>query len=252
MIQLKNDYEIDKIRSSCKLLAEMFETVGENIKEGISTWDVDKMCEDFMRKHHAKGPCKGYEGFPAVSCTSVNDAIIHGIPSKRQILSEGDLLSLDVCISLDGYISDSTHSYEIGKVRPEVHEFNVNTRKSLYLGIQAAGKNGARIQDIGQAVSSYARKFKYGILKDYTGHGVGLELHEDPEVPNYVSIHMNNPRIREGMVFAIEPMLMLGGSSRYYLAEDDWGVMTADGSYGCHWEHTVAMTKNGLEILTEL
>ena len=104
MIQLKNDYEIDKIRSSCKLLAEMFETVGENIKEGISTWDVDKICEDFMHKHHAKGPCKGYEGFPAVSCTSVNDVIIHGIPSKRQILTEGDLLSLDVCINLDGYI----------------------------------------------------------------------------------------------------------------------------------------------------
>ena len=252
MIQYKDDYQIDKIRSSCKLLAEMFESVGERICEGISTWDVDKMCEDFMRKHHSKGPCKGYCGFPAVSCTSVNDTIIHGIPSKREILKNGDLLSLDVCISLDGYISDSTHSYEIGKVSDAVHQFNVNTRRSLYLGIEAAGKKSARILDIGLAVSTYARKFHYGILKDYTGHGVGLEIHEDPTVPNYVDIRMPNPRIKPGMVFAIEPMLMMGGSSKFYVDDDKWTVKTIDGSYGCHWEHTVAMTDNGLEILTEL
>lgn len=252
MIQYKDDYQIDKIRTSCKLLAEMFETVGEKIAEGISTWDVDRMCEDFMRKHHSRGPCKGYMGFPAVSCTSVNDTIIHGIPSKRQILESGDLLSLDVCISLDGYISDSTHSYEIGKVRDDVHAFNVNTRKSLYLGIDAASKSGARIMDISLAVSNYARKFHYGILKDYCGHGVGFELHEDPTVPNYVDLSMPNPRLKKGMVFAIEPMLMMGGKSRYYIDDDEWAVKTIDGSYGCHWEHTVAITENGLEVLTEL
>ncbi len=252
MIQYKDDYQIDKIRTSCKLLAEMFETVGEKIAEGITTWDVDRMCEDFMRKHHSRGPCKGYMGFPAVSCTSVNDTIIHGIPSKRQILESGDLLSLDVCISLDGYISDSTHSYEIGKVRDDVHAFNVNTRKSLYLGIDAASKSGARIMDISLAVSNYARKFHYGILKDYCGHGVGFELHEDPTVPNYVDLSMPNPRLKRGMVFAIEPMLMMGGKSRYYIDDDEWAVKTIDGSYGCHWEHTVAVTENGLEILTEL
>ncbi len=252
MIQYKDDYQIDKIRTSCKLLAEMFETVGEKIADGISTWDVDRMCEDFMRKHHSRGPCKGYMGFPAVSCTSVNDTIIHGIPSKRQILKSGDLLSLDVCISLDGYISDSTHSYEIGKVSDDVHAFNVNTRKSLYLGIDAASKSGARIMDISLAVSNYARKFHYGILKDYCGHGVGFELHEDPTVPNYVDLSMPNPRLKRGMVFAIEPMLMMGGKSRYYIDDDEWAVKTIDGSYGCHWEHTVAVTENGLEILTEL
>lgn len=252
MIQYKNDYEIDKIRSSCRLLAEMFEVVGEKIEEGISTWDVDRMCEDFMHKHHAKGPCKGYFDYPHVSCTSVNDTIIHGIPSKRQILRNGDLLSLDVCIDLDGYISDSTHSYEIGNVTPEVHKFNIETRKALYLGIEAAAKNNARILDIGYAVSTYARKFRYGILKDYCGHGVGFELHEDPEVPNYYDIREANPRIREGMVFAIEPMLMMGGSSKYHILNDGWAVVTNDGSYGCHWEHTVAITAKGLEILTVL
>ncbi len=252
MIQYKNDFEIDKIRSSGKLLAEMFEYVGEYIKEGISTWDVDKMCEDFMHKHHAKGSCKGYCGYNNVTCTSVNDSIIHEIPSKRKILTSGDLLKVDVCLTLDGYISDSTHAYEIGKVSPEVHTFNMETRRALYLGIEAASKNGARIQDVGAAVMNLARKNHYGILKDYCGHGVGFNLHEDPEVPNYIDRGMPNPRIRKGMVFAIEPMLMMGGSNRFYLAQDKWTVKSKDGSYGCHWEHTVAITDEGLEILTEI
>ncbi len=252
MIQYKDSYQIDKIRSSCKLLAEMFESVGERIKEGCTTWDVDRMCEDFMRRHHSKGPCKGYFGYPNVSCTSVNDTIIHGIPSKRHILENGDLMSLDVCIDLDGYISDSTHTYEIGRVTPEVHQFNVETRRALYLGIEAASKKNARILDIGREVGGYAKKFHYGILKDYCGHGVGFDLHEDPEVPNYVAFDMPNPRIRPGMVFAIEPMLMMGGSSKYKVLKDNWTVKTMDGSYGCHWEHTVAITDNGLEILTEI
>ncbi len=252
MIQLKDDYQIGMIRSSCHLLAEMFESVGERITEGISTYDIDRMCEDFMHHHHVKGPCKGYFGYPNVSCVSVNDTVIHGIPDKKEILCNGDLVSLDVCIDREGYISDSTHTYEIGTVKKEVHEFNVNTRRSLYLAIEAAGKPGARIQDIGQAVSSYARRFRYGILKDYCGHGVGLELHEDPEVPNYVDLSYPNPRIRKGMVFAIEPMLMMGGSSKYRVLDDEWTVKSADGSYGCHWEHTVAITDGGLEILTEI
>ena len=133
MIQLKDEYQISKIRSSCHLLYDMFNEVGEKIDEGISTWEIDKLCEDFMKRHHAKGPCKGYFGYPNVTCTSVNDTVIHGIPSKRQILKSGDIISVDVCIDLDGYISDSTHTYEIGKVSDEVHQLNVVTEKSLYL-----------------------------------------------------------------------------------------------------------------------
>ncbi len=252
MIQYKDDYQIDMIRSSCKLLSEMFCSIEEKIREGMSTWDVDRMCEDFMHHHHVKGPCKGYFGYPNVSCTSLNDTIIHGIPNKREILKNGDLLSVDVCIDREGYISDSTHTYEIGKVSDEVHKFNVETRKALYLGIEAASKPNARILDIGSAVSNHARRFHYGILKDYCGHGVGLELHEDPEIPNYSAIHLANPRIRKGMVFAIEPMLMMTPSSKYRVLNDEWTVKTVDGSFGCHWEHTVAITDNGLEILTEI
>ncbi len=251
MIQLKSDYQIDKIRSSCKLLAEMFETVGPQIVEGISTWDVDKLCEDFMKKHHVKGPCKGYFGYPNVTCTSVNDVIIHGIPRKDQILKDGDLLSLDVCIDKDGYISDSTHSYEIGKVSDNVHLLNKETEHSLYAAIEAAGKSGARIQDIGAAVTQICRKYGFGILREYCGHGVGLELHEEPEVPNFVSLANPNPRIRKGMVFAIEPMIT-EGSPKIWTDKDGWGVHTIDGKYGCHWEHTVAITDSGIEILTTL
>lgn len=250
MIQLKDDYQISKIRSSCHLLSDMFDEVGPQIVEGISTYDIDRLCESFMKKHHAKGPCKGYFGFPNVTCTSVNDTVIHGIPSKKEILKKGDIISLDVCIDLDGYISDSTHSYEIGTVSEKVHQLNIETRKSLYLGIEAASKQNARIQDIAQAVSSHCRKFKYGVVKDYCGHGVGLEIHEEPEVPNYVSLANPNPRIRKGMVFAIEPMINMG-TWRVEVLKDNWTVKTLDRLPACHWEHTVAITEDGLEILTE-
>ena len=251
MIQLKNEYQIDKIRKSCKLLAEMFEEVGPQITEGISTWDIDQLCESFMKKHHATGPCKGYYGYPNVTCTSVNDVVIHGIPNKHKILKSGDIISLDVCIDLDGYISDSTHTYEIGKVSDDVHRLNKETEKMLYLGIEAASVPNARIQDIASAVSKHARLFNYGVVRDYCGHGVGLEMHEDPMVPNYVSLSNPNPRIRKGMVFAIEPMINMG-TYKIKTAKDGWTVLTLDGKPACHWEHTVAITDSGLEILTTL
>lgn len=251
MIQIKNEYQIDKIRKSCKLLAQMFEEVGPQITEGISTWDIDQLCETFMKKHHATGPCKGYYGYPNVTCTSVNDVVIHGIPNKHHILKDGDVISVDVCIDLDGYISDSTHTYEIGKVTPEVHRLNVETEKMLYLGIEAASKPNARIQDIATAVSKHARQFNYGVVRDYCGHGVGLEMHEDPMIPNYVSLANQNPRIRKGMVIAIEPMINMG-TYKIKTDRDGWTVRTLDGQPACHWEHTVAITDSGLEILTTL
>ena len=251
MIQMKDDYQIEMIRKSCKLLAQMFEEVGPQIVDGISTWDIDRLCETFMKKHHASGPCKGYCGYPNVSCTSVNDVVIHGIPNKHQILKDGDIISLDVCIDLDGYISDSTHTYEIGKVSDDVHKLNKETERMLYLGIEAAGRANARVQDIGAAVSKHARLFNYGVVRDYCGHGVGLEIHEDPTIPNYVSLSCPNPRIRKGMVFAIEPMINMG-SYKIKTGRDGWTVYTMDGKPACHWEHTVAITDSGLEILTVL
>ncbi len=251
MIQLKSPRDIEGIRKSGKLLARLFDEIGPQIQAGMSTYDADKLCDDFIRRHHAVASCKGYMGYPAATCISVNDMVIHGIPNKHVILKDGDIVSIDITLDLDGYVSDSTHTYEIGTVSPEVHQLNTVTEKCLYLGIEAASQPHARIQDIGAAVSSYARKFGYGVVRDYCGHGVGFSIHEEPNVPNYVSLSSPNPRIREGMVLAIEPMINMG-TYRIKTEPDGWGVKTADGKPACHWEHTVAITGNGLEIMTEL
>ena len=252
MIQLKNRQEIEGIRKSGHLLADLFRHLDGQIAEGMSTYEVDKICHDYIKKHHAVASCYGYMGYPAATCVSVNNVVIHGIPSKNEILKDGDIVSVDICLEKDGYVSDSTHTYEIGKVSPEVHELNVVTEKCLYLGIEAAGKTGARIQDIAAAVSTLARKHGYGVVRDYCGHGVGLEMHEDPEIPNYVSLMNPNPRIRKGMVIAIEPMINMGTYKVETDRKDGWTVRTLDGKPACHWEHTVAITDTGLEILTQL
>ena len=251
MIQLKTPQDIEGIRRSGRLLARLFEEVGPQIAAGMSTYDVDRLCDDFIRRHHAVASCKGYMGYPSATCISVNDVVIHGIPNRHIVLSDGDIVSVDITLDLDGYVSDSTHTYEIGKVSPELHQLNEVTEKCLYLGIEAASKPHARIQDIGAAVSSYARRFGYGVVRDYCGHGVGFSIHEEPNVPNYVSLSSPNPRIREGMVLAIEPMINMG-TYRIKTDPDGWGVRTQDGKPACHWEHTVAVTENGIEILTEL
>jgi methionine aminopeptidase, type I len=251
MIQLKTEKDIDGIRKSCKLLAALFAELDNFVKEGLSTKEIDKYCYDFAIAHKAYPSCLGYEGYPASTCISVNDTVIHGIPSKKEILHNGDIVSIDICLTLNGYVSDSTHTYEIGKVSPEVHQLNTVTRKCLDLGIEAASKKGARIQDIGAAVSQYARKFGYGVVKDYCGHGVGFDVHEEPEVANYTSLSMPNPRLKPGMVIAIEPMINMG-SFKVNTLRDGWTVKTIDGKPACHWEHTVAITENGLEVLTEL
>ena len=251
MIELKSKEDIDGIRTSGHLLAELFNELGEKIEAGMSTWDVDKICADFMKRHHSTGPCKGYMGYPSVSCVSVNDMVIHGIPSKHEILKDGDIVSVDICLEKNGYVSDSTHTYEIGKVSDEVHQLNIVTRKCLYLGIEAASAPNARIQDIAKAVFTHATKHGYGVVRDYCGHGVGYSIHEEPEVANYVSLMNPNPRLRPGLVIAIEPMINIG-SYKVKSLPDGWGVKTIDGKPACHWEHTVAITDSGLEIMTEL
>ena len=233
------------------MLAEMFDEIGPEIQAGMSTLDVDKLFHSWMKKHHAGAPCLGYMGYPRATCVSVNDMAIHGIPNAKEILKEGDLVSVDICLEKNGYISDSTRTYEIGTVTPEVHQLNVVTNECLYLGIEAAGKRGARIQDIAKAVQTHAQKYGYGVIRDYCGHGVGLEMHEDPEIPNYVSQANPNPRLREGMVIAIEPMINMG-NYRIKTLSDGWGVKTIDGKPACHWEHTVAILKDGVEILTRV
>ena len=247
MIRLKNEKEIEGIRKSCHALADLFREVVPQVHPGMSTKDVDDLVVKFIKKIGGK-PAWYRENFPGAACVSINDEVIHGIPSKKRIIHDGDLVSLDIGIDLDGYISDSTHTVQVGNVKPELRKLVQVTRECLAAGIQACVA-GNRIRDISNAVNDIAfKKHGYGVVYDYCGHGVGLDVHEDPSVPNCPQGGAN-PRIQAGMVLAIEPMINLGTADVETLA-DDWTVVTCDGKPSCHEEHTVAIFADHTEVLT--
>jgi methionyl aminopeptidase len=250
MIRLKNEKQIDGIRKSCKMLSAMYRELIPLVKPGIQTIDIDHWVRDWIKKAGGKpvflGYCVKKNKFPAAICISINEEVIHGIPSKKRI-REGDLVSLDCGIDLGGFISDQAVSIEAGKVSQPVRDLNAVTLECLHRGIQAV-KAGDRLLQISRAVESHAKKFGYGIVKEYCGHGVGLNLHEDPQVPNYP--HGPNPRMNNGIVLAIEPMINMG-TSNIEVLEDDWTVATADRQVSAHWEHTVAVFGGKTEVLTE-
>lgn len=250
MIRLKNDDQINKIRKSCHELADLFNEIIPKVKPGISTKEIDTWCQDFCRKYGGK-PAWMREGFPGMACISINNQVIHGIPSKKTIVKDGDIVSLDIGIDLDGYISDSTHTVLVGNVKPEHVKLCNITRECLTAGIEAC-RPGHRISDISNAVYEIAYKQNnYGVVYDYCGHGVGLDVHEDPSIPNCPS-HGPNPRIQPGMVLAIEPMINEGTADVEIERGSDWTVVTCDGSWSCHEEHTVAVFDDHTEILTDL
>ncbi|MDR1429453.1 MAG: type I methionyl aminopeptidase [Spirochaetaceae bacterium] len=249
MIRLKNEKQIDGIRSSCKLLSAMYRELTPLVQPGVATAELDQWARTWIKKAGGKPAFLGYGSpenpFPGALCISVNEEVIHGIPSKRRI-AEGDLVSIDGGINLDGYISDQAFTVEVGKVSREAHTLNTVTRECLARGIEAA-KAGNRILQISRAIYSHAREAGYGVVHQFCGHGVGLEVHEDPQVPNYA--HGPNPRMTEGFVLAIEPMINLGTGDVYVL-DDEWTVVTADNKISAHWEHTVAIFRDHTEILT--
>jgi methionyl aminopeptidase len=252
VIRLKTEKQIEGIRKSCKMLSAMYRELVPLVKPGIETIELDRWVRNWIK--HAGGipvflgyrQPKNHVPYPAAICISINDEVIHGIPSKRKIRS-GDLVGLDCGIELDGYISDQAISVEAGKVPVEVHDLNTTTRECLYRGI-AACRAGDRLLQIARAVESHAKARGYGVVREYCGHGVGFALHEDPQVPNYP--HGPNPRMGNGMVFAIEPMISLG-SGGVELREDQWTVVTSDDTICAHWEHTVAILHDKVEILTD-
>ena len=250
MIRLKNEKQIDGIRKSCKMLSAMYRELIPLVKPGVETIELDRWAKNWIKQAGGKPVFLGYgppkNPFPGVICISINNEVIHGIPSKRKI-REGDLVGLDCGIDLDGFVSDQALSIEAGKVSREIHELNVTTRECLYRGI-AAVKAGDRLLQISRAVEGHAKAKNYGIVREYCGHGVGFALHEDPQVPNYP--HGPNPRMVNGMVFAIEPMINMG-SGDIELAKDGWTVITADDKPSAHWEHTVAIFQGKTEILTD-
>lgn len=248
MIRLKNEKQIEGIRKSCQLLADMYRHVIPLVQAGMSTYEIDELCKEFII-HHGGKPAWYAEDFPGAACISVNDEVIHGIPSRKRKIENGDIVSLDVGIDLGGYISDSAHTVQIGKVSPAAEKLMSITKECLTAGI-AACKVGNRIGDISHAVYEVATKAGFGVVYEYCGHGVGLSVHEDPSIPNVPS-RGANPRIQPGMVLAIEPMINLG-SGDVLLEDDDWTVITADGSLSAHEEHTVAVFADHTEILTEI
>jgi methionyl aminopeptidase len=252
VIRLKTEKQIEGIRKSCKMLSAMYRELVPLVKPGIETIEIDRWARNWIKRAGGIPVFLGYRlpknsvPYPAAVCVSINDEVIHGIPSKRKI-RDGDLVGLDCGIELDGFISDQAISIEAGRVPGEVHDLNITTRECLYRGI-AAVKAGDRLLQISRAVESHAKARGYGVVREYCGHGVGFSLHEDPAVPNYP--HGPNPRVGNGMVFAIEPMISLG-SGGVEVLEDQWTVVTSDDTVCAHWEHTVAILNDKVEILTD-
>lgn len=248
MITIKSKREIEIMRTAGKILVLTREYLKEFIKPGITTKELDKLAEDFIIKHDASPSFKGYEGFPGSICTSVNEEVVHGIPSNR-ILKEGDIISLDIGVYYKGYHADSAYTFAVGKIKEEHQLLLERTKNSLMAGIKEAKPNNY-VEDISRAIENYLKPFKYGIVEEFTGHGIGRELHEPPYVPNYVG-NEKGPMLKEGMTICIEPMVNLG-TKRIHIKNDNWTVVTRDKKVSAHFEHMIVITKNGCEILTEL
>ncbi len=247
MIRLKNERQIEGIRASCAMLSDMYKALKPLVQPGVTPKELDAFAEAFIRARGGVPAFLGYEGYPATLCVSANEVVIHGIPHDRP-LREGDIVGIDSGIELDGYFSDAAITLPVGTISPEAQRLLDVTRECLDLAIAQVVPH-ARISDISRAVFSHATKNGFKVVRQYCGHGVGLDIHEDPQIPNYVSAGPN-PRLMPGMVLAIEPMINVGTSDVRVL-DDDWTVVTMDGSLSAHFEHTVLVTNDGCEVLTK-
>ena len=244
---IKSNEEIELLKIAGQIVGDTHNYLKQFIKPGITTKELDKLAYDYIISKDATPSFLNYEGYPASICTSVNEEVVHGIPSDR-ILQEGDIISIDIGACYKGYHGDSAWSYPVGNIDEEKKYLLEHTEKSLYEGLSVI-KPGMKIGDIGYAIEQYALKHKLGVVKELVGHGVGKNLHESPDVPNYGKKN-TGMTLRKGMVIAVEPMLNLGDSNIYIL-DDDWTIITADDKPSAHFEHTVVVTKDGYEILTK-
>lgn len=246
-VTIKSEREIELMRESCRLLGIVHKELGEAIRPGMSTKDIDDLGESLIRKLGGIPNFKNYNGYPASICVSVNDEVVHGIPTKKRILQEGDIVSLDAGLIYKGYHSDAARTYGVGKISPEAQKLIDVTRESFFAGVKMA-KAGNRLYDISNAIDAYIKPYGYGIVRDMVGHGIGTHLHEDPQIPNFAQ-KRRGFKLEAGMTFAIEPMVNMGGWEVEWL-DDDWTVVTADGSLSAHYENTVLITDGEPEILT--
>jgi methionyl aminopeptidase len=249
MIVLKTKRELTLMRDACRVSAGALKVAGEAVKPGVTTLEIDRIAYEFIIAHGAEPAFLNYGGFPATACISINDEVIHGIPSKERVIKEGDLVSIDLGAKLHGYVGDNAATFAAGRISPEAQRLSDTTRESLYEGIRAAVPGG-RIGDIGAAIERYCTERGFSVVRDYTGHGVGAELHEDPSVPNF-GTPGRGVRLLPGMTIAIEPMINQGVEEVKRLS-DGWTVKTRDGKLSAHFEHTVAITADGPKILTAL
>ncbi|NLJ16999.1 MAG: type I methionyl aminopeptidase [Clostridiales bacterium] len=247
MIQIKTPTEISKMLKACELSAQALALAGRSITPGMSTWELDKIIHDFIISKGATPSFLGYGGFKGSACISINEELIHGIPSKSRIIKEGDIVTVDVGACIGGYHGDNARTFPVGKISEEAENLLKVTEESLYEGIKMAVE-GNRIGDISHAVESWCVQRGYSVVKKYVGHGVGKNLHEDPEVPNY-GRPGRGPRLAAGMTIAIEPMIN-AGTEEIRVLSDNWTVVTADGKLCAHFEHTIAITKSEPLIMT--
>lgn len=247
MITIKNEEEIALMRESCRLLGIVHKELAGYLKPGISTLDVDTYGESLIRKLGGIPNFKNYNGYPASICVSVNDEVVHGIPRKDRIIKDGDIVSLDCGLIYKGYHSDAARTHAIGDVSPEVSQLIAATEQSFWDGIRMA-RSGNHLYDISNAIADSLLDGGYGIVRDLTGHGIGTRLHEDPSIPNF-AMKRRGPKLKKGMTLAIEPMVNLGGDEVEWL-DDNWTVVTADGTWSAHYENTILITDGEAEVLT--
>jgi len=249
MINLKTPREIERMKPASRIVAEILLELREVVRDGITTGDIDRLAEEKTLKRNATPAFKGYRGFPASICVSINSEVVHGIPSTKRVIRNGDVVGLDFGVIFDGFFGDSAVTVPIGEIPPEVQNLLKVTEQSLYKAIEAAVP-GNFLSDISAAIQTLADANNFGIVREFCGHGIGRALHEDPPVLNYVQSG-KGPKVKPGLVIAIEPMINLG-SEKVKILEDGWTVVTLDGLPSAHFEHTIAVTPEGPEILTRV
>lgn len=247
MIVLKSEQELDLMRSASRIVAEVHERLLEHVQPGVATADLDALSEEWTYEAGATPAFKGYRGFPYTLCVSVNEEVVHGMPSKDRILKDGDIVSLDFGVIYKGFYGDAARTRLVGVVSDDAARLVRVTKESLDCAIEVS-RPGNRIGDLGHAVQQHVEAAGYGVVRDFVGHGIGTQLHEDPQIPNFGQPGRGKP-LKAGMVIAIEPMVNIGGPEVYILS-DGWTAVTVDGSLSAHWEHTVAITEDGPEVLS--
>ncbi|ATO49130.1 MULTISPECIES: type I methionyl aminopeptidase [Brevibacillus] len=249
MIVIKTKEEIELMRQAGIILASIHQKIATMIQPGITTWEIDQFVERYLKEHGATPEQKGYHGYPYATCASVNDVICHGFPTKKE-LKDGDIVTIDMVVNLNGWLADSAWSYGVGQISEEADRLLTTTKESLYLGIEQAVV-GNRIGDISHAIQKFAEERGFSVVRDFTGHGIGKKMHEDPYVPHYGPAG-KGVRLKEGMVLTIEPMLNVGTYHAVVDEEDGWTARTRDGKLSAQYEHTLAITADGPQILTQL